>query len=122
MHDHRFKPDDRLAKTSETRRQISCLSASRFICAWHFTGTRTALIRKFTKIAEHNLPCDVVYISNKYYAVCGGIIEANDGRLDKFIGDGIMATFGATGYMKQKCLNAVEEASKILNSVADMNA
>ena len=33
-----------------------------------------------------------------------------------------MATFGATGCMKQKCLNAVEEASKILNSVADMNA
>ena len=79
-------------------------------------------IREFTKIAEHKLPFDVVYILNKYYAVCGEIIEANGGRLDKFIGDGIMAIFDATSDINQNCRNAVEAASKISNSMADMNA
>ena len=31
-------------------------------------------VRKFTKIAEHKLPFNAVYILNKYYAVCGEII------------------------------------------------
>ena len=79
-------------------------------------------IREFTKLAEHKLPFDVVYILNKYYAVCGEIIEANGGRLDKFIGDGIMAIFDATSDINQNCRNAVEAASKISKSMADMNA
>lgn len=79
-------------------------------------------IRDFTKIAEHKLPFDVVYILNKYYAVCGEIIEANGGRLDKFIGDGIMAIFDATSDINQNCRNAVKAASKISNRMAGMNA
>ena len=79
-------------------------------------------IREFTKIAEHKLPFDVVYILNKYYAVCGEIIEANGGRLDKFIGDGIMAIFDSTNDINQNCFNAVEAASKISNSMAELNA
>ena len=79
-------------------------------------------IRDFTKIAEHKLPFDVVYILNKYYAVCGEIIEANGGRLDKFIGDGIMAIFDSTNDINQNCFNAVEAASKISNSMAELNA
>ena len=50
-------------------------------------------LRNFTKMSETTLPYDVVYILNKYYATCGQVIEANNGRLDKFIGDGIMAIF-----------------------------
>lgn len=79
-------------------------------------------IREFTKIAEHNLPFDVVYILNKYYAVCGKIIEANGGRLDKFIGDGIMAIFDNTTDIHQNCFNAVEAASKISKSMTELNA
>ena len=47
----------------------------------------------FTKLSETTLPYDVVYILNKYYATFSQAIEANKGRLDKFIGDGIMAIF-----------------------------
>ena len=79
-------------------------------------------IREFTKIAEHKLPFDVVYILNKYYAVCGEIIEANGGRLDKFIGDGIMAIFDNTSDIQQNCFNAVEAASKISKSMTELNA
>ena len=50
-------------------------------------------LRNFTKLSETTLPYDVVYILNKYYATFSQAIEANKGRLDKFIGDGIMAIF-----------------------------
>ena len=79
-------------------------------------------VREFTKIAEHKLPFDVVYILNKYYAVCGEIIEANGGRLDKFIGDGIMAIFDATSEVEQNCRNAVLAASRISQQMKDLNA
>ena len=79
-------------------------------------------VREFTKIAEHKLPFDVVYILNKYYAVCGEIIEANGGRLDKFIGDGIMAIFDATQDINENCRNAVLAASRISMKMKDLNA
>ena len=61
-------------------------------------------------------------IRDRYYAVCGEIIEANGGRLDKFIGDGIMAIFDSTNDINQNCFNAVEAASKISQSMAELNA
>ena len=79
-------------------------------------------VREFTKIAEHKLPFDVVYILNKYYAVCGEIIEANGGRLDKFIGDGIMAIFDATSEIEENCRNAVLAASRISQQMKELNA
>jgi adenylate cyclase len=70
-------------------------------------------LRNFTKLSEQKLPYDVVYILNKYYSTCGQIIESNNGRLDKFIGDGIMAIFEAKNSMEANCKNAVKAASEI---------
>ena len=51
-------------------------------------------LRGFTTLAEHKLPYDVVFILNRYFAAMGAAVEASGGRLDKFIGDGVMALFG----------------------------
>ena len=64
-------------------------------------------LREFTKLSEKKLPYDVVYILNKYYSVCGKIIEDQGGRLDKFIGDGIMAIFDTSSNINENCRNAV---------------
>jgi adenylate cyclase len=74
-------------------------------------------LRNFTKLSENNLPYDVVYILNKYYATCGQVIEANSGRLDKFIGDGIMAIFEAENNIEINCGNAVKAASEISKQI-----
>ena len=51
-------------------------------------------IRGFTGIAEAKLPYDVVFVLNRYFRSMGEAIEQAGGRVDKFIGDGIMALFG----------------------------
>ena len=79
-------------------------------------------LRDFTKLSEKKLPYDVVYILNKYYAVCGEIIEKNGGRLDKFIGDGIMAIFDASDSSSENCSNAVNSASEISKNMKTLNS
>ena len=51
-------------------------------------------LRAFTRLAEGRLPFDVVFILNQYFKAMGAAIEGAGGRIDKFIGDGIMALFG----------------------------
>jgi adenylate cyclase len=52
-------------------------------------------LRDFTRLAEHKLPFDVVFILNRYFEAMGREIESAGGHVDKFIGDGVMALFGA---------------------------
>ena len=78
-------------------------------------------LREFTKLSEKKLPYDVVYILNKYYSVCGEIIESNKGRLDKFIGDGIMAIFDGSENSSENCKNSIKAAQMISNAIKGLN-
>ena len=78
-------------------------------------------LRDFTKLSESKLPYDVVYILNKYYSVCGEIIERNKGRLDKFIGDGIMAIFDGSNELNTNCKNSMRAAIEMSNGIKDLN-
>ena len=51
-------------------------------------------IRGFTALSEGRLPYDVVFILNRYFAAVGRSVEGAGGRIDKFLGDGVMALFG----------------------------
>ena len=51
-------------------------------------------IADFTSLSERLSPYDVMYLLNRYFAQVGDIIERNDGFIDKFVGDGLMAIFG----------------------------
>jgi adenylate cyclase len=54
-------------------------------------------LRGFTQLSENKLPYDVVFLLNRYFAAMGHAIERAGGHVDKFIGDGVMALFGAAG-------------------------
>ncbi len=51
-------------------------------------------VRSFTPFSERHLPYDVVHILNRYFLAMGEAILGNDGTIDKYMGDGIMALFG----------------------------
>lgn len=52
-------------------------------------------LRGYTKLSEDRLPFDTVFLLNRYFAETGQAITGAGGRIDKFIGDGVMALFGA---------------------------
>ncbi len=76
-------------------------------------------LRGFTALTEHKLPYDVVHLLNQYYQFMGQAIEANGGRVDKFIGDGIMALFGLDSDLKTGCAQALA-AAKAMSQQLDM--
>lgn len=52
-------------------------------------------IRSFTSISEINEPANVVNFLNYFFSTMGKIIKNCGGTIDKFMGDAIMALFGA---------------------------
>jgi adenylate cyclase len=51
-------------------------------------------LRGFTRMAEHKLPYDVVFILNRYFEAVGTAITGAGGVTNQFTGDGVMALFG----------------------------
>jgi adenylate cyclase len=52
----------------------------------------------------------VVFILNRYFAEMGSAVEAAGGRVDKFMGDGVMALFGLEAAPELACRQALEAA------------
>lgn len=57
-------------------------------------GILFADIRGFTTFAERLPPYDVVHVLNRYFHQVGKAISKNGGRIDNYMGDGLMALFG----------------------------
>ncbi len=79
-------------------------------------------IRAFTQMAEKKLPYDTVFVLNQYFRTMGTAVEDAGGRLDKFIGDGVMALFGVDGEPKDGCRHALIAARAMAASLKDLNA
>ena len=75
----------------------------------------------FTSISEGKLPYDVVFLLNRYFRATGQAIEAAGGRLDKFIGDGVMALFGLNRTPEVACRQALEAARRMSDALTDLN-
>lgn len=78
-------------------------------------------IRGFTTLAEGRLPYDVVFILNRYFAAMGRAVEAAGGRVDKFIGDGIMALFGVDREGDAACREALAAARMMSERLVELN-
>jgi adenylate cyclase len=78
-------------------------------------------LRAFTRLAETKLPFDVVFLLNRYFAAMGHAIEDAGGKVDKFIGDGIMALFGIDEGAADGCRHALEAARLMSLRLDDLN-
>lgn len=69
--------------------------------------------RGFTEISEARLPYDVVFILNRLFAEVGEAIRKHGGTIDKYMGDGLMALFGARDGSDAGCRQALRAARDI---------
>lgn len=77
-------------------------------------------IRGFTAFSEKRSPEEVVEMLNEYFGVMVKIINQNGGVVDKFIGDAIMAVWGApqsSDHDAHKAVRACLEMRKALNEL-----
>ena len=78
-------------------------------------------LRGFTTLAEDRLPYDVVFILNRYFTAMGTAVEEAGGRVDKFIGDGVMALFGIEQGVAVGSRHALEAARRMAQHLDDLN-
>jgi adenylate cyclase len=78
-------------------------------------------IRGFTRLSEHAQPEKVVQLLNKYFSAMTDIIFAHGGTLDKYLGDGLMALFGAPTATPDDATNALNAAVAMQRRVIQIN-
>jgi adenylate cyclase len=78
-------------------------------------------IRNFTGLAEKLQPNEVVDLLNDYFAEMVGVISKNGGTLNKFIGDGILAIFGAPVSHSNDAERAVRTALEMMGKLEEFN-
>lgn len=78
-------------------------------------------IRNFTALAETLSPRATVETLNEVYTELFEAVAASNGVLDKFLGDGIMAHWGAPLSSERDPLNAVESAVQMLRLAEGLN-
>lgn len=78
-------------------------------------------IRGFTALSEKEKPEKVVNLLNRYFSVMTEIIFEFGGTLDKYIGDGLMAIFGAPTAGEEDALNAVKAAVTMQKRLDQLN-
>jgi adenylate cyclase len=88
------------------------------------TQTITVLfadIRGFTRISEHAPPEKIVQLLNRYFSAMTDIIFAHGGTLDKYLGDGLMALFGAPTVTPKDAANAMAAAVAMQRRMLSIN-
>lgn len=78
-------------------------------------------IRGFTEYSENKDPEQVVYRLNQYLSVMSKVIFTFGGTLDKYLGDGLMAVFGAPVNYPDHVQRAVRAAMEMKKEVERLN-
>lgn len=99
--------EGRIDRTAQSRRLPVCVLFSD--------------IRGFTTLCEHTEAEDIVSLLNRYFAVMSKIVHAHGGTIDKFIGDGLMAFFGAPKSLDNPAQNAFNAAKEMLYALDKLN-
>ncbi|MBI5732142.1 MAG: adenylate/guanylate cyclase domain-containing protein [Candidatus Magasanikbacteria bacterium] len=78
-------------------------------------------IRGFTTLSEKTTPKELVHILNRYFTLMSQEILENGGVLDKYIGDAIMAFWGAPVRAPNQADNALRASLGMLKKLKEFN-
>ena len=76
----------------------------------------------FTGLAAHLSGAEVANLLNAHFALVGRCIEATEGTIDKYIGDSVMAFWGAPSEQPDHAARALEAARCAARAIAADNA
>ncbi|MDD5329762.1 MAG: adenylate/guanylate cyclase domain-containing protein [Sulfuricella sp.] len=74
-------------------------------------------IRGFTTLSEIHTPAEIVALLNRYFSMQVEVIFRHGGTLDKFIGDAIMAFWGAPGEDAAQAEHAIAAALEMADTL-----
>jgi len=78
-------------------------------------------IRGFTELAMEMGPQKTVFLLNSFFSVMGSIVFKYNGIVDKYLGDGFLAIFGAPVSSIKDADNALTAALEMKDSIKDVN-
>src|SRR5208282_711499 len=78
-------------------------------------------IRGFTSLSERLAPEQLVHLLNDYLTPMTDVVFENGGTLDKYMGDAIMAFFGAPVAQPDHALRACRAACQMLERLETLN-
>jgi adenylate cyclase len=79
-------------------------------------------VRNFTTMCEALAPQEALGILNRYFTRMSAIVEAHGGVIDKYVGDAIMALFGAPLASPNDADRAIETALEMCEALDELNA
>ena len=77
-------------------------------------------IRNFTTLTEGMDPVDVIHFVNEYMTAMTSVLEQHHGVIDKYMGDEVMALFGAPIENEYHSLQAVLSGLVIVNKLKEL--
>lgn len=78
-------------------------------------------VRNFTALCENRPPKEILMLLNIYLTKISAVIDAHGGVVDKYIGDAVMALFGAPLARPDDPIRAVETAFGMQSELAALN-
>lgn len=75
-----------------------------------------------TALAERLDPEALRYVIDRYFSGCSASVAAHGGQVEKFIGDAVLAVFGADVTHEDDAVRAVRAAADSLSALAELNA
>jgi adenylate cyclase len=79
-------------------------------------------LRGFTRLAENLKPEEVVHLLNDFYELMIEATFRHEGTLDKFLGDAVMAVFGAPVHHEDHSIRAIRTALAMQAGIKELSA
>lgn len=79
-------------------------------------------MENFTHLSENMQPTDLAFYLSEYFQIVAKTIQENFGTVDKYIGDGVMAFWGAPLADDKHAIHACQTVLLIQEALRDLNA